>query len=171
MYRLVYIQENELDFFQIINQRSVTISKVYDGDTITTNNGEKIRIIGIDTPEKGEEYDDQATEMVKDLVLNQKVNIKICENPRDRYGRTLASIFTKNGKNIAAELLKAGFAKAYYLKPCGSDTKDFFAQLEKDAQEKEIGIWSLNENAEDEKVAAETSEAKNENEIYHNGEV
>lgn len=150
MYRLSYIQENELDVFSVTNERTVKIVSVYDGDTITTAHGEKIRIIGVNAPENGKEYDDEATELVQNLVLNKNITITVCENPRDRYGRTLASVINEEKKNIAIELLKNGLAKKYYISPCGKDTKELFENLEKQAQDNKVGIWSEKKNEESE---------------------
>ena len=63
---------------------------VIDGDTLIIN-GEKIRIQGIDTPEKGEACHDEATKYLRDLVENGTVHVT-SRDGKDRYGRTVASV-------------------------------------------------------------------------------
>jgi endonuclease YncB( thermonuclease family) len=142
MYRLAYINENELDYFQATDERKVFISSVYDGDTFTTSMGEKIRLIGVDTPEKGEDFDPAATELVKSLILDQEVTIKVCSEKRDRYGRTLAQVFTVDNSSIAEELIKNGLAEEYIPSSCGAELEDEYLAFQSVAQNSQIGIWA-----------------------------
>ena len=141
MYRLEYIRQNELDAFRLVSERPARIASVYDGDTVTTDQGEKIRIIGINTPEKGELLDPEATALMEEMVLGQRVTLHVCATPRDRYGRTLARLEAPNGADPAAALLEAGLARAYFLGDCGADIKDQYQRLEQRAQAAGVGIW------------------------------
>ena len=71
----------------------VVIARVLDGDTVETSLGERIRYLGINSPEKGEPFSSNATEANKLLVLNKKVRLEFDVGSKDRYGRTLAYIF------------------------------------------------------------------------------
>ena len=142
MYRLAYIRENELDYFHPIDEREVVISKVYDGDTFTTSTGEKLRLIGVDTPEKGESLDPAATKLVKNLILDKKVTIKVCPEKRDRYGRTLAQVFTADGISVGRELISAGLAREYIPSKCGIELEDEYLALQKIAEDSKVGIWA-----------------------------
>lgn len=141
MYRLMYINENELDSFQITNERQIRIRKAYDGDTLTSSTGEKIRVIGINAPEKGEDFAQDATDLTRSLALNQQVTIRICDSKRDRYGRTLAEVFTSTGKSVAEELISAGLAITYFPSSCGRELKTSYESLEAKAKLLQLGIW------------------------------
>jgi endonuclease YncB( thermonuclease family) len=149
MYRLAYINENELNNFQVTNKRQVTIIKVYDGDTFTTSTNEKIRLIGVDTPEKGENYDPEATTFVKSLILDKKATIKVCKEKIDRYGRTLAEVWTTDNKSVAEELIKSGLAKVYIPSSCGEELRASYKDIELDAITAGAGIWSTNTQIEE----------------------
>ena len=96
-------------------QSSVIIEKCYDGDTCTTNNGEKIRLACIDAPEiTGKNAEpikaERSKEFLNNLVLNKKVFIKKINT--DRYGRTVGEIFIDD-INIQKLLVKNGYAKVF----------------------------------------------------------
>ena len=93
----------------------VKIKNCYDGDTCTTESGEKIRLACIDAPEiRGKNADPlkakASKEFINNLLSNKKVKIKRIDT--DRYGRTVAEIFVK-GTNIQKLMVKNGFAKIY----------------------------------------------------------
>ena len=97
------------------NLNLVKIKNCYDGDTCTTENGEKIRLACIDAPEiRGKNADPlkakASKEFINNLLSNKKVKIKRIDT--DRYGRTVAEIFVK-GTNIQKLMVKNGFAKIY----------------------------------------------------------
>ena len=88
------------------------IQSCYDGDTCTTTSGEKIRLACIDAPEIGSgPAAISAKNKVTDLVVGEKVNIRRYE--KDRYGRSVAEIFTPGGQSSSKALVKGGFAKVY----------------------------------------------------------
>ncbi len=89
----------------------VEVTGVVDGDTIDTSIG-RVRFFGVDTPERGEECFTEATEFTRLLVGSQ---VRIEDGPRleDTYGRRLAYIFDSSGNSIDAQLIAAGFAKAW----------------------------------------------------------
>ena len=93
----------------------VKIKNCYDGDTCTTESGEKIRLACIDAPEiRGKNADPlkakASKEFINNLLSNKKVKIKRIDT--DRYGRTLAEIFVE-GTNIQKLMVQNGFAKIY----------------------------------------------------------
>ena len=94
---------------------SEIVEKCYDGDTCTTESGEKIRLACIDAPEiRGKNADPlkakASREFINNLLSNKKVTIKRIDT--DRYGRTVAEIFLE-GKNIQKLMIKNGFAKIH----------------------------------------------------------
>ena len=97
------------------NLNTVKIKNCYDGDTCTTESGEKIRLACIDAPEiKGKMHNPntakKAKEYLNKLVKNKYVSIK--RLTKDRYGRTVAEIFIE-GTNIQKLMVKNGFAKLH----------------------------------------------------------
>jgi micrococcal nuclease len=151
-----------------VNGYKVLISRVIDGDTIEFNcNGkkEKIRIIGIDTPETVhprkpvECFGPEASKKMKEFALNKKVALKKSKtsNNRGRYGRLLRYIEI-NGKDIGAELIKQGYAFSY--KKCSHDKFKRYNQFEAEAKENAIGLWSDTCNYNDNKEIVSKSQAQ-----------
>ena len=109
----------------------ITIKNCYDGDTCTTNKGEKIRLACIDAPEMiGSKSEPiaalAAKEYLNKLIGGKEVTIRRIR--KDRYGRTVAEL-SKRKMNVQKELFKRGFAKIYqhYANQCEwSKRKDDF---------------------------------------------
>lgn len=92
-------------------------TKVVDGDTIYLNNGEKIRLVGVNTPEHGVKGYLASKRFVEKLCLNKEVGINIDDRKyRDKYGRTLAVVIV-DGKNLNEMLLKEHLAEVMYIPP------------------------------------------------------
>lgn len=92
-------------------------TKVVDGDTIYLDNGEKIRFVGVNTPERGVEGYITSKNFVQKLCLNKEVGIDVDDAKHtDRYGRTLGVVIV-NGKNVNEMLLKEGLAEVMYMPP------------------------------------------------------
>ena len=86
---------------------------VSDGDTITVmhhGKGEKIRLYGIDCPEKRQAFGKRAKQFTSGMVFGK--NVEVRPVTIDRYGRTIAWVYV-NGTCLNEELLKAGFAWHY----------------------------------------------------------
>lgn len=93
--------------------RTYLVTYVVDGDTIELGNGERVRIVGIDTPERGECGYDQATAQMERLVLGKRVRLTISDEDRDRYGRLLR--YVNVGKlDAGLRQIAAGLAIARY---------------------------------------------------------
>lgn len=93
------------------------ITFVYDGDTLTTARGTKIRLLGLDTPEIKPLQSGaiEAVEFTKKFVLDKEVDVVTQkEKDKDKYNRTLAFIFVNN-KCLNFELIKNGHAKVRYV--------------------------------------------------------
>ncbi len=92
-------------------EESVIVERVIDGDTVIVGN-KSTRLLGINSPEKGELYYKEAKEFLENLVLNRSLTIEI--TGQDQYYRNLAYLFDGN-KNINLELVEKGFANVYIL--------------------------------------------------------
>lgn len=125
---LLVINYNLIDSFLVKTfdeKTQVFIDRVIDGDTIVSN-GSSIRLLGINSPEKGESLSLEAKEFLESQVLNKTVFLEYGKDKKDRYGRTLAYVFV-NGKNINLEIVRNGFANPYF--PSGKDKhySEFFS--------------------------------------------
>ena len=98
-------------------EESGICTKVVDGDTIYLDNGEKIRFVGVNTPERGVEGYIASKNFVQKLCLNKKVGIDVDDRKHnDKYGRTLGVVIV-DGKNVNEMLLKEGLAEVMYMPP------------------------------------------------------
>lgn len=116
------------------------VAKVIDGDTIELTSGEKLRYIGIDTPEKAEPFYQEAKNFNRKLVEGKKIRIEFDVQKRDKYGRLLGYVYVDD-IFVNAELLKAGLAVLYTYPP-NVKYVDYFTQLQKEARQLKSGIWS-----------------------------
>ena len=98
------------------NSDSGQVGRVIDGDTLVLD-GEHVRLLGINAPEKGEKYYKEAKEYLEQ-INGSKVVLKYNSEKTDRYGRILAYVFYQ-GRNINLELVENGFANPYF--PSGQD--------------------------------------------------
>jgi micrococcal nuclease len=129
---------------------------VVDGDTIELSNGEKVRYIGIDTPEirerKGSKwiykpmpYAEEAKDFNRNLVEGKKVTLEFDIQKRDRYNRLLAYVYIE-GKMVNLEMVEEGYAMIYTYPP-NVKYVDEFLKAQKKARENRRGLWSgLNAN-------------------------
>jgi endonuclease YncB( thermonuclease family) len=89
------------------------VSRVIDGDTIEINGNESVRLLGINTPERGEKYYKEAKEFLAGLVSNKTIKLERMGEDEDKYKRSLRYVFLDN-RNINIELVKNGFANYYF---------------------------------------------------------
>lgn len=117
------------------------VTKVIDGDTITIDTGQKIRYIGINTPEieTSECYATEASKINSNLVLGKTVKLEKDVSEVDKYGRLLRYVYLDN-QMINDELVKDGFAKIETVPP-DVKFKGQFIKSEKYAKENNRGIW------------------------------
>ncbi len=121
------------------------VKYVIDGDTIILTNGEKVRYVGIDTPERGQCWYRQAKEFNRKLVSGKKIRLERDKSNRDRYQRLLRYVYVQNSPEekeifVNLELVKAGLARAKEYKP---DTKyaSILEQAESYARTNKVGLW------------------------------
>ncbi len=145
-------------------QQLNTVTRIVDGDTLKVfylGSEERIRLIGIDTPESrvnkktkrdakrsGQdiktiiEMGKRATEYVESLVApGDLITIEFDEQKRDRYGRLLGYAYLSNGKMLNEEIVKAGYANVMTIPP-NVKYKDWFLRAYKQARKKKRGLWS-----------------------------
>lgn len=121
--------------------------EVLDGDTIKLPNGQKVRLCGIDAPEKEQPLGPESTANLQRLVDAAGGAVMVQENARDRYGRIVGEVFTQQGgqeQHLNAEQLMGGMAYVYPQYIAGCDNGDVMKDTEKMAQEGRKGVWAGN---------------------------
>ena len=127
------------------------VARVIDGDTIVLSPNEKVRLIGVDTPETVhpqkpvECFGKAAREFTRRAVDGKKVRIEFdgANTPRqhkDRYGRTLVYLYTEDGSLLNAELIQRGYAHAYTRFAFRYIVE--FRDMERQARSRNVGLWS-----------------------------
>ena len=129
-----------------------TVKTVYDGDTVELEDGRKIRFLGINTPEvqhkdkMAEAGGEEAKAWLIDKLQHAKVRLEFDVEKTDKYGRTLAYLFTENKEHINLSLVKAGLA-TISIYPPNLRYVDELVAAEKKAEQEKLGIWQRPEYA------------------------
>jgi endonuclease YncB( thermonuclease family) len=126
---------------KVIHGRVVGVS---DGDSVTVLDAQKtqykIRLAGIDAPERAQAYGQKAKESLSDLVFGKLVDVEWSK--QDRYGRIVGMI-TLAGVDINLEQIKRGMAWHYkqYQNEQSPEDRVAYAQSESQARDKKLGLW------------------------------
>src|SRR5262245_34045744 len=116
------------------------VVSVLDGDTIEVlhnTHPERVRLSGIDCPEKGQAFGNRAKQAASALVFGRDVMLDT--HGQDKYGRTLADVILRDGTNVNHELVKEGWCW-WYRKYAPGDT--VLEGLEQEAREAKKGLWA-----------------------------
>jgi micrococcal nuclease len=95
------------------------VASIGDGDTFTCSNGARVRLLLIDTPEKGQApYGERARQALRDLLpAGSTPRLETDVDAQDRYGRVLAYAYTADGRMINEELARQGYALSLTYPP------------------------------------------------------
>ena len=148
-----------IPFGRNYNYADISVKRVVDGDTLLLDNGERVRLIGIDTPELHEsaklerdaqrskqdareiqEMGKRAYEFTKKLVEGKRVSLEFDVEKQDRYGRLLAYVFLKDGTFVNNEIVKQGYASLMTFPP-NVKYADSFRNSLQEARENKRGLW------------------------------
>jgi len=124
----------------------VTVEKVVDGDTVRLENGKRVRLLGINTPERT--YDDQpadpfsleATLLLQELVEGQEVLLTPGREKKDKHGRLLGYLDLIDGTDVQQQLIKRGYAFVVAFPP-DIDRLSQYVRLENAARKQKKGVW------------------------------
>ncbi len=116
------------------------VSRVIDGDTFDISTGERIRMIGIDTPERGKDFYNEAKDRLEELIGDKEVVLVKDVSETDRYGRLLRHVYYEDVW-INRQMIDEGFAKFVTFPPDVMHVDDF-QKSQNNAREKGIGLWS-----------------------------
>ena len=128
------------------NSQTFKCTRVVDGDTIVLSTKERVRLIGVDTPETKhpkkpvEYYGKEATAFTNRMVGGKVVKLKYDQQRRDKYGRLLAYVYLMDGTFLNAEIIKQGYGNAYTRFPF--KYMEEFRQYQKGAREAKRGLWA-----------------------------
>jgi micrococcal nuclease len=142
---------NKWIFLQVIllcailgcTQQVTTISgvEVIDGDTFRLETGDTVRLIGIDAPELSQPGGVLSREYLAHLLLGKPITLERGSEDRDNYHRLLRFVYIGN-LCINEEMIRQGYAEARYLPE--SPIREYYLQLEIQAETTKAGLWSDN---------------------------
>lgn len=121
------------------NTEKATVFGIVDGDTFQTEAGDRIRLIGVDAPEKNHCYYDEAKEYLSTLLINKTIRMERDEINTDQYGRKLRYVY-HNNELINESLIRNGYAFASFKE--NTSIYDPMIKAEEYAVEKSAGLWS-----------------------------
>jgi len=111
------------------------VGKVIDGDTVIID-GESVRLLGIDTDEKGYDCYEEAKERLEELILEKEVELVEDTEDKDIYGRRLRWLFI-DGKNINLQMVEEGLAIARFYEE--KKYREEILTAEKEARQNRLG--------------------------------
>ncbi|MFS0554160.1 thermonuclease family protein [Brevibacillus sp. 179-C9.3 HS] len=129
-------------------EMDAVIKRVVDGDTFELDSGEKVRMIGVDTPETVkpnhpvEPYGKEASNYSKELLTGKQVKLKFDVEPYDKYKRLLAYVYLADGTFVNEKLIRDGYARIMTIPPNVAQAELFLA-AEREAREQNRGLWAL----------------------------
>lgn len=132
---------------------SLPVIEVFDGDTISVernNTIEKVRLIGIDTPETKDPrkpvqcFGKEASNYTHQLLDGRRVHleIEVSQGERDRYGRILAYVRRDDGLFVNQQLVAEGYAHEYTYQENEYRYQLEFREAERLARDQQKGLWS-----------------------------
>ena len=114
----------------------VKVDRVIDGDTIVLMNGSRVRLEGIDAPERDQPYGSEATAALERMVAR---SVYMVEVDTDRYGRTVGQLYhSTEGSDINASMVCAGHA--WWYERYAPDN-ELLESCHKEAQNAPKGLW------------------------------
>ncbi|RLI98036.1 MAG: hypothetical protein DRO99_01755 [Candidatus Aenigmatarchaeota archaeon] len=116
-------------------------NRIIDGDTIEIAGGEKVRLIGIDTPERGQHFYGEAKERLSELIGGREILLKPDVTDKDKYGRLLRYVFLNRTELVNIMLVREGLARALSIEPDTKYEKEI-AEAESYARSRGLGIWT-----------------------------
>ena len=123
------------------------VTYVHDGDTLWLDDGVKVRVIGLNAPERarrnkpGEPLAERAREALHRWAAGNRVGLLYDVEKRDRYGRALAHVYSESRVNLAAQIIAEGLAHAVTFPP-NVKLRRCYRTAEQTARTANAGVWS-----------------------------
>lgn len=118
----------------------VVVRRVLDGDTLVLSSSERVRLLGLDAPERGEAFSEEARDRLLELTRGKNVELKACSE-KDQYGRILA-VVRAGELNVNMVLLQEGLAAPMLIPPCGKMVTSQVLEATEAALEARVGIYT-----------------------------
>jgi len=121
------------------------VMEAIDGDTLLLADGRKVRLLGVDAPERETPYYEEARWAAKELVGGREVRLEVSPaRPLDGYGRTLAQVFV-GGRWVQEELVSRGLAHVSLKDPreMPEEAVKRLVRAQNSAMDRRVGVWSL----------------------------
>ena len=126
------------------------VQRVYDGDSLQLASGEKVRIIGLNAPERerdgrpAQTFAHETRDALRRFLQKNenRVLLRYDQQRHDRHGRLLAHVYSINKQSVSVELLRNGYA-AWLVVPPNTWNLDCYRKAEMEARAVQRGIWSL----------------------------
>ena len=148
-----------IPFGKSYNYSDILVTRAIDGDTILLEDNQRVRLIGIDTPEMHEsdkldrdskrsgesksiiqQLGKRSYEFTKNLVQGKRVSLEFDVERYDRYKRLLAYVYLKDGTFVNAEIVRQGYASLMTYPP-NVKYADLFQKFYREARENRRGLW------------------------------
>ena len=132
---------------EVLAAGAYRVERVVDGDTLLLENGARVRLLGVDTPETVKEnhpvepWGPEASEFTKDFLNSRIVRLEFDRERLDRFGRYLAYVYVDR-KMLNEELIRAGLSPAKLHYAFSDRMKRRFRLAQDEARDAERGIWS-----------------------------
>jgi len=149
----------KIPFGRNFDYSNILVTRAVDGDTLVLENNERVRLIGIDTPEMHEsnklnrdaqrsgqdlstikQLGRQSYEFTKNLVQGKRVRLEFDVERYDKYKRILAYVYLLDGTFVNAEIVRQGYASLMTYPP-NVKYADLFSKLYQEARENQRGLW------------------------------
>ncbi len=127
-------------------EQQAVVERAVDGDTVVLVGGDRVRYIGVDTPELHHPrkpvqfYAREAMEFNRRMVEGRAVRLEFDVERRDKYGRLLAYVYLPDGTFVNAELVRQGYAQLLTFPP-NVKYVALFRKLQTQAREANRGLW------------------------------
>ena len=154
-----YLCSGQIALGRDYDYSDILVTRAVDGDTLKLENGERVRLIGIDTPEMHEsnkldrdarrsgqdvevikQLGRQSYEFTKKLVEGKRVKLEFDVERFDKYKRILAYVYLTDGTFVNAEIVKQGYASLMTYPP-NVKYAQIFRKLYQEARENRRGLW------------------------------
>ncbi len=124
----------------ISTEDTIFCTSIIDGDTIKLENGETVRLIGIDAPELSQPGGEKSRKYLAQLILSKRITLEKGYQDRDKYNRLLRYVYIGN-ICINEEMIRQGYAEARYLT---DPLREYYIHLEMEAETAKAGLWREN---------------------------